>query len=162
VWGEHHDLSGIVVELTEQAPIESYRALEPDLEALRAAGALLAVDDAGAGYAGLRHVLALRPAIVKLDASLVTGLDSDRAKRSLIELVATFASRIDARVLAEGVERARELEALVALGVPLVQGHFLGFPGSPWSGLRSEATALLGGRTVQRPHGTLRSLPISR
>jgi EAL domain-containing protein (putative c-di-GMP-specific phosphodiesterase class I) len=162
VWREQGDLTGVVVELTEQAPIESYRALEPDLDALRAAGALLAVDDAGAGYAGLRHVLALRPAIVKLDASLVTGLDRDPAKRALIDMVATFASRIEASVLAEGVERARELHALVALGVPLVQGNFLGEPSSSWTGLSAHAAAMLCSRAGRRARRELRSVPAPR
>jgi EAL domain-containing protein (putative c-di-GMP-specific phosphodiesterase class I) len=144
VWRDHGDLSGVVVELTEQVPIDCYRDLEPDLDALRGAGALLAVDDAGAGYAGLRHVLELRPAIVKLDASLVAGVDRDPAKRAVVEKARTLTARIGAELLAEGVERAGELETLAALGVPLVQGHFLGVPGPPWSGLRREATALLG------------------
>lgn len=61
VWREEGNLGGLVVELTEQTPIDSYVELEPDLNQLRAAGALIAIDDAGAGYAGLRHLLALRP-----------------------------------------------------------------------------------------------------
>lgn len=143
VWRDERDLSGVVVELTEQVPIECYRALQPDLDALRGAGALLAVDDTGAGYAGLRHVLELRPALVKLDASLVSGIDRDRDKRYVLEMARMVADRIDAELLAEGVERPAELQTVRALGVPLVQGHFLASPAPPWTGLRTEASTLL-------------------
>lgn len=132
VWREAGDLGGLVVELTEQTEIESYLALEPDLEQLRAAGALIAVDDAGAGYAGLRHLLALRPSMIKIDRELIRNVDQDEAKRALIEMLGTFASRVDAWILAEGVERVEELDTLVTLGVPLVQGYLLARPGPPW------------------------------
>src|SRR5579875_2611059 len=85
------DLGGLVVELTEQTPIDSYRSLEPHLNRLRAAGALIAVDDAGAGYAGLTHLLGLRPSIIKLDRGLVEGIDRDEAKRALLEMIGVFA-----------------------------------------------------------------------
>ena len=132
---ERGEPGGIVVELTEQTPIDSYVALEPDLNQLRAAGALIAVDDAGAGYAGLRHLLALRPSLIKIDRELIQDVDRDEAKRALIEMLGTFASRVDAWILAEGVERVEELDALVSLGVPLVQGYYLARPAPPWAGI---------------------------
>ncbi|MBG6216862.1 EAL domain-containing protein (putative c-di-GMP-specific phosphodiesterase class I) [Arthrobacter sp. CAN_A6] len=135
VWRNEGNLGGLVVELTEQAPIDSYLELEPDLNQLRAAGALIAIDDAGAGYAGLRHLLALRPSLIKIDRELVQNVDRDEAKRALIEMLGTFASRVDAWILAEGVERVEELDALVSLGVPLVQGYLLARPAPPWAGL---------------------------
>ncbi len=135
VWRDEGNLGGLVVELTEQTPIDSYVGLEPDLNQLRAAGALIAVDDAGAGYAGLRHLLALRPSLIKIDRELVQDVDRDEAKRALIEMLGTFASRVDAWILAEGVERVEELDALVTLGVPLVQGYLLARPAPPWAGL---------------------------
>lgn len=135
VWRDEGRLDGLIVELTEQTPIESYVELEPDLNQLRAAGALIAVDDAGAGYAGLRHLLALRPAMIKIDRALIQDVDRDEAKRALIDMLGAFASRVDAWILAEGVERAEELDALVALGVPLVQGYHLARPAPPWAGI---------------------------
>lgn len=135
VWRDEGNLGGLVVELTEQTPIDSYVGLEPDLDQLRAAGALIAVDDAGAGYAGLRHLLALRPSLIKVDRELVQDIDRDEAKRALIEMLGTFASRVDAWILAEGVERVEELDALVALGVPLVQGYYLARPAPAWAGI---------------------------
>ncbi|MCX6498958.1 MAG: EAL domain-containing protein [Arthrobacter sp.] len=135
VWREQGKLGGLIVELTEQTPIESYVELEPDLNQLRAAGALIAVDDAGAGYAGLRHLLALRPSMIKIDRALIQDVDRDEAKRALIGMLGAFASRVDAWILAEGVERVEELDALVSLGVPLVQGYCLARPAPPWAGI---------------------------
>jgi EAL domain-containing protein (putative c-di-GMP-specific phosphodiesterase class I) len=135
VWRQEGKLGGLVVELTEQTPIDSYLALEPDLNQLRAAGALIAVDDAGAGYAGLRHLLALRPSLIKIDRELIQDVDRDEAKRALISMLGTFAGRVDAWILAEGVERIEELDALVSLGVPLVQGYCLARPAPPWAGI---------------------------
>ena len=141
--------SQVVIELTEQTPIDSYVGLEPDLNQLRSAGALIAVDDAGAGYAGLRHLLALRPSMIKIDRELIQDVDRDEAKRALIEMMGAFASRVDAWILAEGVERSEELDALVALGVPLVQGYYLARPGPPWAGIELDvAHRLASSRTV--------------
>ena len=86
-------LAGLVVELTEHARVDSYAALEPAIERLRSAGAMLAIDDAGSGYAGLTHLLSLRPDIVKLDRVLVSGLQRDEAKRTLVEMMGVLAGR---------------------------------------------------------------------
>jgi EAL domain-containing protein len=86
----------------------------------------VAIDDAGAGYSGLRQVIELRPDFVKLDRSLVDGIDRDEVKRALAELLGAFASRIDAWLLAEGVEYDGELATIVQLGIPLAQGWLLG------------------------------------
>lgn len=138
LWREEGHLGGLIIELTEQTPIESYVSLEPDLHRLRAAGALIAVDDAGSGYAGLGHLLTLRPALIKLDRDLVQDVDRDEAKRALIDMIGTFAGRIDAWLLAEGVERVGELDTLVELGVPLVQGYCLARPAAPWAGIQPD------------------------
>lgn len=140
---EQGDLGGVVVELTEHARVDSWVALEPALDALRGAGALLALDDAGAGYSGLQQLLSLRPAFVKLDRSLVAGVDRDEAKRALVAMVGTLAGRIDAWILAEGVEREAELDTLVALEVPLAQGYLLARPAPPWARLAEPVEARL-------------------
>lgn len=121
-------LHGVVLELTEHAPVESYEELLPALDRYRANGALIAIDDAGAGYAGLQHILNVRPAFLKLDRSLVEGLHRDGAKAALIETLGTFTDRIDAWIIAEGVEDEGEARALSDLGVPLAQGYFFGRP----------------------------------
>ncbi|MFI5495136.1 EAL domain-containing protein [Actinoplanes sp. NPDC051859] len=157
VWAEHGDLRGVVVELTEHVEIDDWRALEPDLNRLRAAGALLAVDDAGSGYAGLTRLLSLRPSMIKLDRALVQDIDRDEAKRALVEMLGSFAGRIDAWLLAEGIERPGELVALSDLGVPLAQGYHLGRPAPPWAPITGEAERDLlnrppasAGRTLRR------------
>jgi EAL domain-containing protein (putative c-di-GMP-specific phosphodiesterase class I) len=121
-------LEGVVIEVTEQAEVEDYGQFEYVLSSLRAAGAAIAVDDAGAGYASLQHIVALRPQFVKLDRSLVADLDRDEAKLAVIESLGTFSSRIDAWMVAEGIERAEEIAALQRLRVPLAQGYWLGMP----------------------------------
>ncbi len=126
------DLSGVVIELTEHARVDSYLALTPTLERLRAAGAIFALDDAGSGYSGLQHLLQIRPEIIKLDRSLVESVNRDEAKRSLVEMLGAFASRTDAWLLAEGVETLAELETVARLGVPLAQGYYLARPGAAW------------------------------
>lgn len=117
----------IVLELTEHDPVEDYAATRLALAQLpRQPG--LAVDDAGSGYASLAHVLALRPRYVKLDRSWVHGVDTDHARRALIDGVNGFATEMGARVIAEGVETAMELRTLTDMGVALAQGFHLGRP----------------------------------
>lgn len=165
VWRDEGDLSGLVIELTEQTPIDSYVHLEPALNTLKSAGALIAVDDAGAGYAGLHHLLAIRPSMIKLDRGLVEGVDQDESKRALIEMLGTFAGRIDAWILAEGVERVEELDALAGLNVPLVQGYLLGRPAPAWAGLDLDVAHRLAARhrTVHpaRVRDLLEQIPVT-
>lgn len=157
VWGDVGDMSGVIVELTEHARIDSYRELESDFTRLRAAGAMLAVDDVGSGYAGLTHLLALRPELIKLDRALIGGLDRDEAKRGLVEMIGTFAARIDAWVLAEGIERTEELTVIAELGVPLAQGYHLGRPAPGWATLNAEAERTLIDCATTRGNDTLRT-----
>ncbi|HEY0001304.1 MAG TPA: EAL domain-containing protein [Actinoplanes sp.] len=158
VWADVGDLRWVVVELTEHFAVEYNGVLHAALERLRSAGALIAIDDAGSGYAGLAQLLTVRPAMIKLDRALIRDLDHDEAKRALVEMVGTFAGRIDAWLLAEGVEREGELDALVALNVPLAQGFHLGRPALPWAPLRPEADRQLADKTSDRLGATLRTL----
>jgi EAL domain-containing protein (putative c-di-GMP-specific phosphodiesterase class I) len=122
------DLTGVVFEITEQTPVEDYDALEEVLSALRARGAMIAVDDIGTGYASFSHLLALRPQFVKLDRRLVAGVDDDASLGAAVSAIGAFAGELDAWLIAEGVETEAELDRLVELGVPLVQGYLLGRP----------------------------------
>jgi EAL domain-containing protein (putative c-di-GMP-specific phosphodiesterase class I) len=128
-------LGRLVVELTEHSQAPDQQALARALSAIRAAGGLVAVDDAGTGYAGLQQLLTVRPDIVKLDRDLVAGLDTDPIRRALVQLLGDLSGRMDAWLLAEGVETTAELQALVSLGVPLGQGWRLGRPAAPWAPL---------------------------
>ena len=119
----------IVVEVTEHAPVDDYEILNAALAELRSRGCRLAIDDTGAGFASLRHILRLAPDIIKLDITLTRGLDSDPARRALATALISFANDIGATLVAEGVETQAEVEALCALGVGLGQGYFFARPG---------------------------------
>lgn len=121
--------SRLIVEVTEHAAIKDYEAVAEGLSRYRSAGVRLAVDDAGAGFASFRHVLELEPDYIKLDASLVRGIDTDRSRRALARGLIGFAKELGIATVAEGVESPAELETLRALGVDLVQGWLTGAPG---------------------------------
>lgn len=125
---QHADLSRLVLELTEHTRVDEGGRAMAALARVRAAGALVAMDDAGTGYAGLQLLLELRPDIVKLDRTLVTGLDTDPVKRTLVQVFGDLVGRMDAWILAEGVETRAELESVIGLGVPLAQGWALARP----------------------------------
>src|SRR3712207_1196977 len=120
-------LDRVIVEVTEQTDADM-DALCAELDALRARGALIAVDDAGAGYGSLSRITALRPDFVKIDRGLVANVDAEPAKAAVVETLGELASRIDAWIIAEGVERMEELDALMELRVPLAQGFAFGAP----------------------------------
>jgi len=128
VLAEAGELPGVVIELTEHDRIDDYGRLRRALTRLRSCGVNIAMDDAGAGYAGLSSLIALRPDLVKVDRSLIAGIDVDPVKRELVELLGSMVGRMGAWLLAEGIERREELETLVRLGVPLGQGFLLGRP----------------------------------
>jgi EAL domain-containing protein (putative c-di-GMP-specific phosphodiesterase class I)/ActR/RegA family two-component response regulator len=121
----------IVIEITEQAEVDDYAGLNRALTQLRSAGVLVAVDDAGAGYASLRHILRLAPDFIKLDGTLVRGIHTDRALRALATALISFAAEIGATIVAEGIETRRDLDALRDLGVELGQGFHLARPHPP-------------------------------
>jgi hypothetical protein len=123
--------------------LADYPTLVAAVAELRLRDAKLAVDDAGTGYAGLQHLMVLRPDLVKLDRALVAGCDRDPAKAALIEMLGRFTGQLDAWVLAEGVERTAELESLIRLRVPLAQGYLLGRPAEPWATLPGELAATI-------------------
>ncbi len=119
----------IVLELTEHTEVGDYVNFGRGLESLRSQGVRLAVDDTGAGFASLQHVLNLRPDIIKLDVGLTRGIDHDPARRALGRALLTFGlDAYDASIVAEGIETEGELEVLRALGCPCGQGFYLGRP----------------------------------
>jgi EAL domain-containing protein (putative c-di-GMP-specific phosphodiesterase class I) len=117
----------LVLEITEHDPIDDYTAMVSGLRGI-GEGIRIAVDDAGAGYAGLRQILEMRPDVVKLDIALVRGIDTDPARRALASAMVAFAFDTGAIVLAEGIETEGELETLRSLGVTLGQGFLLARP----------------------------------
>lgn len=121
-------LTRLVIEITEHVAIPSYRAVNAALAPFRERGVRLAVDDTGAGYASMDHVRQLRPDIVKIDRSLITGLTHDPTRRSLVTALIKLSQDIAATVIAEGVETPSELATVGELGVDHVQGYLLARP----------------------------------
>ena len=122
------DVSRIVLEVTEEAPIEDYGVFSASIATLREQGLRLAVDDAGAGFASLRHILNLEPDIIKIDRTLIEHVDTDRRSRALAVGFVGFATELKGVVLAEGIERPEQLRVLGDLGVSHGQGYLLGRP----------------------------------
>jgi EAL domain-containing protein (putative c-di-GMP-specific phosphodiesterase class I) len=137
------DLHRVVVELTEHTAVPDRSALRRQTDELRARGALVALDDAGSGYSNLKQVAELRPQLVKLDRSLVTGVDSDPVRLILAEMIGEFLDRLDTWLLVEGIETVGELATFARLGVPLAQGWLLGRPGPGFAPLAPEVAALV-------------------
>jgi EAL domain-containing protein (putative c-di-GMP-specific phosphodiesterase class I) len=125
---ENMPLDRIVVEVTEHALINDYFVLSAQLEPLREKGLRVAVDDAGAGFASFRHIMKLKPDIIKLDSSLIHQIDDNREARALSAALIRFAEEIGCDIVAEGVETASELRVLRELSVRKAQGYFLGRP----------------------------------
>jgi EAL domain-containing protein (putative c-di-GMP-specific phosphodiesterase class I) len=127
------DLSGMVIEITEHEYVADDAVLALAVADLRRRGARIAIDDAGAGHAGLRQLMAVRPDIVKLDCALTRNIHADRALMSLVESFARFAREVGATVCAEGIEGLDELATLADLDVEWGQGHVLARPAPPWA-----------------------------
>ncbi|GAB3568120.1 hypothetical protein GCM10027405_29490 [Arthrobacter alkaliphilus] len=118
----------IVLEVTERHQVKDYEPLAAALAPLRNSGLRIAIDDAGAGFASMRHILQLSPDLIKLDREIISGIDTNNAQRALVAALVTFASEIDAVLVAEGIETEAERDALTGLGAPLGQGYLLGRP----------------------------------
>ena len=118
----------IVVEITERTAITDYPAFQEYLRAFREHGFRFAVDDAGSGYAGLGSIANLAPDYIKLDISLISGIDTNFMKQNLVETMVSFANDHGIQVIAEGVERKEEYEAVKSLGVHLTQGFLFHKP----------------------------------
>lgn len=119
----------LVVELTEHARIRDYPPIRAAIDELTALGVRLAIDDYGAGYAGMLHVFELQPAILKIDLELVRRIVEDPLRRTTAGALAWFGRAVDATVVAEGVETPEQLEVLRELEIAAAQGYHLGRPG---------------------------------
>jgi EAL domain-containing protein (putative c-di-GMP-specific phosphodiesterase class I) len=136
----------VVLELTERSSFEHVPNLRARVSLLRRLGYRLAVDDLGAGYAGLTSFAALNPHVVKLDMSLVRGADTEPVKQRLIGSMAALCKEFGIMVVAEGIETTGERDAMVALGCDLLQGFLLGRP--------VEAEAVLAAQENRPPPGS--------
>lgn len=127
ILGERADR--VVLEMTEGSPLRDHEEVVRHLRPLRERGARLAIDDVGAGYAGLAGVVLLSPDLIKLDRTVVTGVATDPFRRSLIQRLMSFCDDVGIGVIAEGIETQADLEELRMLSVPFGQGFHLGRPG---------------------------------
>jgi EAL domain-containing protein (putative c-di-GMP-specific phosphodiesterase class I)/GGDEF domain-containing protein len=114
----------IVLEITERTAITDYPTFQGYLKAFRDRGFRFAVDDAGSGYAGLGSIANLEPDFIKLDISLISGIDTNFMKQNLVETMVQFANDHGIKVIAEGVERQEEYETVKQIGVHLTQGFY--------------------------------------
>lgn len=121
-------LDRLMLEVTEHASISDYAQIADTLEPLRKQGLRLAVDDAGAGYASFRHILRLKPDVIKLDGSLIRNIDSNTDCRALAAALVRFAEETGSKVVAECIETEAELAVLRVLKVNKAQGYLLGRP----------------------------------
>ncbi|MBV8222297.1 MAG: EAL and GGDEF domain-containing protein [Candidatus Eremiobacteraeota bacterium] len=147
----------IVLEITEKQAIADFDLLKDTLLHYYRQGFKVAIDDAGAGHNSLRAVTEVRPHFIKLDMALVRDIDRERVKNALVAAIIIFAKRIDAKVLAEGIETVDELATLIEIGVDLGQGFLLGRPSSGFIEPKPEIAAFIRERS-----STLRALPMPK
>ena len=133
-------LDGLIVEITEETLVHADMQLELAIAPLLERGAHLAVDDMGAGYSGLRQITSVRPDYLKLDRSLISGIDGDSERAALVGALAGSSNQVGSMLVAEGVETEAELAVVRRLGVPLVQGYYFSRPASPWPELNAAAS----------------------
>jgi PAS domain S-box-containing protein len=119
----------VAVELTEHLEVDDYAGFRSKLRPLREAGGKVAIDDFGAGYASLRHILKVSPEWIKLDISLTERIHEDPVAHALATSLISFADEVGVRVIAEGIETDEELDALTEIGFRYGQGFYFGVPG---------------------------------
>ncbi len=125
-------LDRLILEITENSLLEDTPGVAAEIERLIGEGLNFAVDDMGAGYSGLRQITTVRPTYLKLDRSLISGIDADPDRGALVSAMLGYVRQTGGHLIAEGVETEAELETLRALGVTLIQGYLLGRPAAPW------------------------------
>ena len=126
----------VVLEVTERAPLEKIRDVTAHIAQLHALGYRIAVDDLGAGYAGLTSFAHLEPEVVKVDMSLIRGIDRSPMKQKLLRSIVSLCRDLGIEIIAEGVETEEERDALVGVGGDLCQGYLFARPDKPWTAIK--------------------------
>ena len=122
----------VVLEITERAALDEVKDVQERVARLRALGYRIAVDDLGAGYAGLNSLAELEPDVVKLDMTLVRDVHLSPTKRKLVRSIVALCDDMNIEVVAEGVENTEERDCVVDLGCDLLQGYFFARPAAPF------------------------------
>jgi EAL domain-containing protein (putative c-di-GMP-specific phosphodiesterase class I) len=139
--------NSLVIEIAEHVPAFEYEALKAFVGAMRDSGFRILVDDAVAGYASLRHLLDLRPDMLKIDASLCRSVETDRERQAHVRALVSVGRELGATVVAKGIETSAELRAVRDLGVDGAQGDYLGAPApAPLDDMLAGAVGHDGGR----------------
>jgi EAL domain-containing protein (putative c-di-GMP-specific phosphodiesterase class I) len=154
-------LTRMILEITEQSRVTDRERLLEALEHLRARGLQVAIDDVGAGFSALSRVVELRPDLIKLDISLVRGIDLDPVRQALVQTMVAFSERTETEVIAEGIETDEQIAQLLDLGVELGQGFRLGRPGPLPEG-RNDVAARWAGRHAFSDGGSRRAADETR
>ena len=143
--------SNVILEITERSAIDDFAVFRDALGHYRNQGYLIALDDVGAGYSSLQSIAELHPDFLKIDRSLIEGVNADPIKWALLETFVNFSKRIGCRVIAEGVETLEEMRAVVQLGVNLVQGYFLARPSFEKSTINEKALDIIKNEKRRNP-----------
>jgi EAL domain-containing protein (putative c-di-GMP-specific phosphodiesterase class I) len=128
---ERQPVERVLLELSEHAPVEDYDALRSALASARGRGMRLAIDDVGAGFSSVRHIVLTAPEVIKLDRSMVFGVSAEPVLRTLVKSLVEFGHGCGAVVVAEEIETQADAEAALELGVDGGQGWYYGRPGGP-------------------------------
>lgn len=123
--------SNIVFEITERSAIEDFSAFTRVLHHYRDQGFEIAVDDAGAGYSSLQAISEIQPDYIKVDRSLISDIHENSVKKHILDAFVTFAKKMDSIIIAEGIEKQEELEAVIDLGINYGQGYYIAMPKNP-------------------------------
>ncbi|MFZ5426615.1 MAG: GGDEF domain-containing protein [Thermodesulfobacteriota bacterium] len=150
----------VVLEITERHSTKDFSLFHRTLDHYRGEGYKVAVDDVGTGFSGLWSIAEIRPDFIKLDMSLVRGIDVNPVKRALIETFLTFSDKVGCKIVAEGIETSTELTALVSMGVHFGQGYFLARPAAPKPDIAHEAAQLVLGLKRRAAADLKCSIPI--
>jgi EAL domain-containing protein (putative c-di-GMP-specific phosphodiesterase class I) len=124
----------VVLEMTERASLQGVKNVSQCVAKLKALGFQIAIDDLGAGYAGLTSFTQLEPEVAKLDMSLVRGIDADSRRQSIVRSIKRLCDELGMVVIAEGVETVTERDMLASLGCDLLQGYLFARPGRTFEG----------------------------
>ncbi len=118
----------VILEITERASLEVVKNLDQRIQKLRDLGFMIAIDDLGSGYAGLKIFATLNPGMANLDMSLIRGIDAHPRKQSIVRSMCQLCDQLGILVVAEGVEKAGERDTLTSLGCNLLQGYLFARP----------------------------------
>ena len=143
-------LAGVVLEISEKYPLDDFAELKPHINMLRQCGALIAIDDLGAGYAGLKVWSEIQPDFVKIDRHFISHIDTDNIKREFVRSILEIARGIGCQVIAEGIETEAELAVVLSIGITLGQGYLMHRPEEYPTDQLSMGTIALDKKATQR------------